>query len=78
MSAQMNHGIIPASLTRPDSMMAKFLPITAMFHLSKYRKGPGSLPPPIFLAIHALNIDVFDHCAGDHFHSELGQVLGRP
>src|SRR6266403_1362751 len=37
----MNHGIIPASLIRPDSMMAKFLPITAMLPLSKYRKGRG-------------------------------------
>src|ERR1700692_2278464 len=48
----MNQGIIPASLIRPHSRMAKFLPITAMLPLSKYRKGRGGLPPPISLAIH--------------------------
>src|SRR5712672_3687771 len=48
----MNHGINPASLIRPDSRMAKFLPITAMLPLSKYRKGRGVLPPPSSLAIH--------------------------
>src|ERR1700722_14687402 len=52
MKAQMNQGIIPASLIRPDSRMAKFLPITAMLPLSKYRKGRGGLPPPSSLAIH--------------------------
>jgi len=50
-NAQINQGIIPASLIRPDSRMAKFLPITVMLPLAKYRKGRGGLWPSISLAM---------------------------
>jgi hypothetical protein len=41
----------PASLMWRVSMMAKFLPTTAMSPLSKYRNGRGAFRPRTFLEI---------------------------